>query len=172
LTTERRLVPSETGRPALLSIYLNDHLATAAGVLALARRAVGAHRGTAGAPDLGTLVAELAEDRRTLISIMARLDVPRTRYKEPLALAAERLGRLKPNGSLLRRSPLSSVVEVEALTLGVTANRSTWRTLKQLAATRPALDQDELDELISRANTQLAVLEQLREVAVREGLTA
>jgi hypothetical protein len=170
-TPERRVIPTGTGRPALLSVYLNDHLATATGVLALARRAAGSHRSTAGASDLGNLVGQLAEDRRTLIEIMARLDVPRTRYKEPLALAAERLGRWKPNGSLLRRSPLSSVVELEALTLGVTANRSTWRTLGQLIATRAALDPDELDTLVSRADSQLAVLEQLREVAVREALT-
>ncbi len=171
-TPEQRLVPTATGRPELLNVYLNDHLAAAAGVVALARRAAEAHRGTAGARDLAELVAQLVEDRRTLIAIMAQLDVPRTRYKEPLAVLAERLGRIKPNGSVFHRSPLSSVVEVEALVLGVTANRSGWRTLQQLSATRPGLDPDQLDELIGRAEHQLAVLARLTEVAVREALTA
>jgi hypothetical protein len=172
VTTPERVVPAERGRPELLSVYLDDHVAAAAGVLALARRAIGAHRGTAAAPDLQKLVAHLAEDRRTLIAIMGRLDVSRTRYKEPLALAAERLGRLKPNGSLLHRSPLSSVVELEALALGVTANRAVWRTLRQLSTTRPRLDRDQLDGLIARADSDLAVLEGLHEAAVREALTA
>jgi hypothetical protein len=172
LTTPERVVPGEKGRPELLKVYLDDHLAAAAGVLALARRTAGAHRGTAGASDLENLVAHLAEDRRTLIAIMARLEIPRTRYKEPLALAAERLGRLKPNGSLLHRSPLSSVVELEALTLGVTANRGVWRALRQLSTSRPLLDRDQLDGLIGRADATLAVLERLHEAAVREALTA
>lgn len=171
-TPERRLVPTETGRPQLLNIYLNDHLAAAAGVLALARRTAGAHRGTAGARGLTDLVAQLAEDHRTLVTIMAGLDVPRTRYKEPLALIAERLGRVKPNGSLLRRSPLSSVVELEALILGVTANRSVWRALQQLSASRARPDPDQLEGLIARAESQLAVLDGLRDVAVREALTS
>jgi hypothetical protein len=171
-TPERRVVPGETGRPELLNVYLNDHLAAAAGVLALARRAAGAHQNTAGARDLTELVAQLADDRQTLIRIMAGLRVPRARYKEPLALVAERLGRFKPNGSLLHRSPLSSVVEFEALILGVVANRSVWRALQQLSANRAELDADLLDKLLDRADSQLAVLEQLREAAVREALTA
>jgi hypothetical protein len=172
VTTPERVVPAEGGRPELLSVYLDDHVAAAAGVLALARRAAGAHRGTAAASDLEKLVAHLAEDRQALIAVMGDLNMSRTRYKEPLALAAERLGRLKPNGSLLRRSPLSSVVELEALTLGVTANRGVWRTLHQLSSTRPRLDRDQLDGLTARADSDIAALERLHEAAVREALTA
>jgi hypothetical protein len=171
LTTPERVVPGDGGRPELLNVYLQDHLAAAAGLLALARRTAGAHRGTAAASDLEQLVGHLAQDRQTLSAIMARLDVPRTRYKEPLALAAERLGRLKPNGSLLHRSPLSSIVELEALALGVTANRRVWRTLRQLSTARPLLDPHELDELIGRADSNIAVLERLHEAAVRDALT-
>jgi hypothetical protein len=169
-TPERRLIPAQTGRAQLLNIYLNDHLAAAVGVLALARRSAGAHHGTAGASELAELVSQLAEDRQTLLTIMARLNVPRTRYKEPLALAAERLGRVKPNGSLFHRSPLSSVVELEALTLGVLANRSVWRALQQLSASHAGLDTDQLEHLIGRADSQLAVLDGLRDAAVREAL--
>jgi hypothetical protein len=171
LTTPERVVPGAGGRPELLTVYLDDHLAAAAGALALARRAAGAHRGTAAASDLENLAAHLAQDRQTLIAIMARLHIRRTRYKEPLALAAERLGRLKPNGSLLHRSPLSSVVELEALTLGVTANRGVWRTLRQLSTARPLLDRDQFDGLIGRADSDLAVLERLHEAAVQDALT-
>jgi hypothetical protein len=34
-TPEQRLVPTATGRPELLNVYLNDHLAAAVGVVAL-----------------------------------------------------------------------------------------------------------------------------------------
>lgn len=167
-----RVVHAQQSRPHLLRIYLNDHLAGAAGGTALAHRLASSHKGTAAERELAELAREVDEDRDALIEIMGGLDIPRTYYKEPLALVAERLGRFKLNGSLLQRSPLSSVVELEAMGLGVTGKRSGWRSLRELADSDPRLDRTKLDTLIRRADDQIALLDRLRIQAVREAMSS
>jgi hypothetical protein len=103
--------------------------------------------------------------------MVRRLGVRRTLYKEPLALVAERLGRLKPNGAVVRRSPLSDVVEYEALALAIAAKRTLWRTLRAMAATRSELDAAELDSLARRADDQAETAERLRADAARLAFT-
>ena len=155
---------------ALLRIYLNDHLAGAAGGVALAARLARSHQGTTEATPLERLARDVAADRDSLLAIIGSLGLPRTYYKEAAALAGERLGRLKLNGSLIKRSPLSSVVELEVMTVGVTAKRSGWRSLRELSESDARLDSAQLDELIRRADDQLEVLEQLRIRAVKAAL--
>ncbi len=153
----------------LLGIYLNDHLAGAAGGVALARRVAGSRTGSEG-EQTRRLAQEIAEDRDSLIAIMGRLGVRRTFYKEPFAVLAERAGRWKTNGSVLRRSPLSDVVEYEMLTLGITGKHSGWLSLRELAPGRAELDVAELDVLIQRAEAQLELVQRLRIAAVGRGL--
>ena len=116
----------------LLGIYLNDHLAGATGGVELARRV--ARSGDA-ADDgvLRRLAAEIAADRDTLVEIMAALGVPVRGYKPYAAWIGEKAGRLKLNGHLLTRSPLSGLEELEMLRLGVTGKAAGWRTLRTLA---------------------------------------
>jgi hypothetical protein len=161
MADSHHVLPTAGPEPELLGIYLNDHLAGSAGGLELARRLAGSHRSTAAADDLAWLVEQVAEDRETLIRTMAQLGIPRTRYKEPLAWLAEKAGRLKPNGHLLSRSPLSSVVELEGMVLGVSGKLAAWRTLRVLADTDPRLDPAMVDHLIERAAAQIARLEPL-----------
>lgn len=168
MTTDR-LVPVPA-RPELLRVYLNDHLAGAAGGVALARRLAHAHRDTAAGAELADLAQQVAQDRTALVEIMASVGVTRELIKQPLALVAERLGRFKLNGTLLSRSPLSSVVELEAMALGVTGKAAVWRTLRELCGSEPRLDGARIEQLISRADQQLATLERLRVRAVREAL--
>jgi hypothetical protein len=146
----------------LLGIYLNDHLAGATGGLELARRTAGAHRGTAAATTLTRLAKEIEEDREALLEIMSALDVPVRQYKVASAWAAEKVGRLKLNGRLLDRSPLSSLVELEALRLGVEGKASLWRTLVLVAKHEQSLDSAPLDTLLYRAGSQLETLEAMR----------
>ena len=148
--------------PALLGIYLNDHLAGATGGVELARRAAAAHRESAVGTTLARLAEEVAEDRAVLLDTMRRLGVPARQYKAYAAWAAEKVGRLKPNGHLLNRSPLSTVVEVEALRLGVEGKGAMWRTLRSIADHDGRLDSEELDRLIDRARRQADTLEELR----------
>lgn len=145
-----------------LATYLNDHSAAAMGGAELVRRAASAQRGTRNGPELQRLADEVAEDRQSLLVMMRRLDVPIRQYKVAGGWALEKVGRLKLNGSVLSRSPLSSVVELEGLLMGVHGKLALWQTLRALADNEPRLDAVELDRLISRAEDQLKRLEDMR----------
>ena len=146
----------------LLGIYLNDHLAGATGGGELARRMAGSHPDPGQQATLGRLAADIAQDRMALLDLMAALGVPVRRYKVGVAWAAEKAGRLKLNGSLLGRSPLSNLEELEMLRLGVEGKAAGWRTLRELAKTDGRLRPGTLDELTSRAREQASLLEELR----------
>lgn len=162
-------VAARTGRPAhgLLGIYLNDHLAGATGGAELARRVAAVRRGGEAGEALRLFAAEVAADRAALLDIMTTLGIPVRAYKVCAGWIGEKAGRLKLNGHLLTRSPLSSLEELELLCLGVTGKAAGWRTLLSLAEADPRLDRGQLDGLIARADSQLELLEGLRVRAAR-----
>lgn len=148
--------------PSRLSIYLNDHFAAATAGVALARRAAGSNAGTDLADVLSRLVVELERDRDLLQATMRQLGIRRDPVKAAAAVAGERLGRLKLNGSVRGYSPLSRLVELEGLTLIVSARRACWRTLCELAQFDSRLDGQELDAAAAAAERHRAELEGLR----------
>jgi hypothetical protein len=156
------------GSHALLRVYLNDHLAGATSGVGLARRTARAHSGTPGGDALQRIAAEIAEDRAALLDIMRALDVPVRRYKIAGGWVLEKVSRLKPNRRLVRRSPLSSLIELEALRLGVEGKAAGWRALRVLATRPGPIDADRLDHLITRADEQAATVEELRLRAAAE----
>jgi hypothetical protein len=158
-------------RHTLLGIYLNDHLAGATGGLELARRTAVAHSGTEAATTLSSIAKEIEEDRESLLEIMAALQVPVRQYKIYAAWTAEKVGRLKLNGHLLDRSPLSSLVELEALRLGVEGKACLWRTMILVAANEPSLDVVRLNQLLARATSQRETLETTRMASSAEVFT-
>ena len=101
---------------------------------------------------LQRLAAEIAADRQALLKIMAALGIPARSYKRYAAWIGGEGRRLKLNGYLLTRSPLSSLEELELLRLGVEGKAAGWRTLRTLADRDTRLDSARLDELISRAS--------------------
>jgi hypothetical protein len=146
----------------LLGIYLNDHLAGATGGTELARRMAASRHLPAPGGVLQQLADEIAHDRAALLAMMAALGIPARAYKLYAAWIGEKAGRLKPNGYLLARSPLSGLEELEMLRLGVEGKAAGWRTLRALADHEPRLDAGQLDELIRTARQQADLLEDLR----------
>jgi hypothetical protein len=85
------------------------------------------------------------------------------RYKIGLGWVVEKAGRAKSNGFLVRRAPLSSLVELESLRMGVEAKRLMWQGLRAAGADRDgSLGADRLTELLHRARRQLETLEELQ----------
>lgn len=152
----------EVRQPELLAIYLNDHLAGASGGVGLARRAAAAQRSSQHGPALAELADQVAADRRALRELMAAIDVPVRTYKVFLGQAAEKVGRLKLNGRVATRSPLSSLVELEGLALGIQAKLAGWRTLRVVAERDARLDWRRIDDLITGAQRQADVVESIR----------
>ncbi|WP_063771112.1 hypothetical protein [Streptacidiphilus neutrinimicus] len=150
------------GFSPLLKIYLNDHLAGATAGVELLRRAARTHAGDTMGPTLAKLGAEVEQDRATLVNLMRAAGVAPQRGKAAAGWLAEKAGRLKFNGRLLSRSPLSDVWELELMRLGVEGKTSCWRTLRALAETDGRLDGAQLDGLIKRATRQAQTLEALR----------
>jgi hypothetical protein len=155
-----------------LAIYLNDHLAGSVVGTELAKRALRENRGSSFGELLEWLLRQILEDQATLQRLMAELGVSESRLKRALALALERVGRLKLNGQLTGYSPLSRLVELEGLMLGVTGKRALWIALQEIAGTEPRLREFDFDELRRRAEEQLATLERLRIEAARLALAA
>lgn len=146
----------------MLAIYLNDHLCGATAGVELARRTAGAHRRKPAGRRLAQIATEVDEDRDALLQVMRELDVPVRQYKVYAGWAAEKLGRLKFNGHLTQRSPLSDLLELEGLRLGVEGKRALWRTLRALGENEARLPVDRLDRLVARAERQIEALEELR----------
>ena len=148
--------------PNVLGIYLNDHLAGATAGTELARRIAGSAQDREEHATLHALAAEVAQDRATLLDIMAALGIAIRTYKVYAGWIGEKAGRLKFNGRIFARSPLSRLEELELLRLGVEGKAAGWRTLRVLADTDQRLEPARLDELIARAQRQAELLEDLR----------
>ena len=153
-----------------LAIYLNDHLAGATAARELARRSASSNRKSSYGPFLEALAQEIEEDRASLIEIMRALGVKVDNAKVLGGWTAEKLGRFKLNGSLVSYSPLSRLVELEVLSLGVHGKLALWRALELLEPDEPRLAGSELGALIARAETQLRGLEEQRVAAAAQAL--
>ena len=155
----------------LLEIYLADHLAAATAGVELARRAARNNASGPSGEQLRRLAGEIEEDRRTLEHIVATLGVRESRVKEAFAWVSERVGRLKLNGTLRTYSPLSRVIELEALSVGIAGKLALWRSLQsveQMPARLPELD---LEQLAQRAQQQRNEVEEQRLQAARDAFS-
>lgn len=155
-----------------LSIYLNDHLAGSVTGIELARRTLSSNRGTRYSEFLQWLVDQIEQDRQSLIGLMERLGIRRDPLKQAGAWGLEKVGRLKLNGRLLGYSPLSRLVEIEGLWMGVNGKLAMWRSLVAVADLDPRLDPIWLVELEARAEEQLRRLDEHHTLASREALAA
>ena len=153
----------------LLSIYLNDHLVGSSAGRDLFRRAAKSHQGTDRGPELTSLAREIDEDRATQLRIMRDLGISPSQPRILAGRIAETIGRLKPNGTVLQRSPLSDVVELEGLRVAVAGKAAGWEVLVQLAETDSRLSKDQLVDLRSRAHHQA---ERLRALHLRAAAEA
>lgn len=137
----------------LLSIYLNDHLAAATAGVELADRVAGQHQGERG-EELARLAEEIRADREALRELMRRFEVGEDPVKTAAGWLGEKAGRLKPNAHLLRRSPLSDVLELEALRAGTAARIAGFQVLRAVAVHDGRASREELERLLDRAQDQ------------------
>jgi hypothetical protein len=154
--------------PELLGIYCNDHLASATGGIELVGRMLSTHKGDRFEEPLEQLLGELREEKSAYLGIMAALGIPVRQYKQLGVWVAEKITRVKLNGRLLSRSPLSDLLEFEFLASGVRAKRSGFETLRIAAEVDPRLPAGELDRLIDQAHRQYVWLTAARREVAAE----
>lgn len=136
----------------LLHVYLQDHHAGSAAGLDLFRRVADGHSRPEVASAVGVIADEVEQDQQSLEQLMSAVGARPSLAKDVPARAAEKLGQLKANNRLTSRSPLSDLLELEALTATVYAKLLGWKTLQQLDD--PRLPADELQRLVDRAVDQ------------------
>jgi len=151
----------------MLAIYLNDHLAGATLGVELARRLRASNEDDArfGAP-LADICAEIEADRATLERVMDLLGIRRGLVKPAGAWLSEKLGRLKLNGQLRGYSPLSRLVELELLFIGITGKMQMWDALQHTLGGN--LAEFDFGQLAERASGQRDRVQELHLAAARE----
>jgi hypothetical protein len=153
-----------------LATYLNDHLGGSATGRQLAHRTLQANRGNEYGVVLEDVARQIEEDVASLEMVMDRLGVKPDRVKEAMGWTFEKFGRLKLNGQLLGYSPLSRLVELEALMLGISGKLAMWHALRPWLGNDPRIQGIDLEELTERAKQQRATVESLRRRASVEAL--
>jgi nucleoside-diphosphate-sugar epimerase len=148
----------------LLGIYLSDHLMGATGGVNRIERMAKAYADTELGPELGRLATEIGAARRELAALIDRLDLPSKPHRQAAAWVAEHVGRLKLNGRLLSRSPLSVVLELEIMRAAVAGQLGLWQTLVDLAP-ELGLPTEPFEDLAERSRGFQSRLERLHEKA-------
>jgi hypothetical protein len=160
--------PGGIRNPDLLAVYCNDHLMAATGGIELVSRMLSTHRGKPYEPHLESLLGELREEKTALQSTMRALGIPVRQYKQLATWVGEKFSRLKLNGRLLSRSPLSDLIEFEFIATAVLGKRAGFETLREVAEADDRIDKELFERLIHQADEQHEWLsEARREVAAR-----
>ncbi|GAA4902936.1 hypothetical protein GCM10025789_22180 [Tessaracoccus lubricantis] len=115
-------------------------------------------------PEVRTAVARIAQDiekaQDELEAIMKRFGAKPNAAKDLMAKAGEKVTRMKMNREVTKRSPLSDVVELEALMDAVHAQSRGWQILLQIDGDA-GLDRGQLTDLFARARSHETELEEL-----------
>ena len=115
-----------------LAVHLRDHHA-----LLMALRELCARIGSSSPVDAERALArgigqDAQADLRDLEVVLRTYGSAPSRARTAAVRAGERIGRLKSNGTLLRRSPMTSVVELEGCQLLLESVRALWAGLDHL----------------------------------------
>jgi hypothetical protein len=153
-----------------LATYLNDHRAGATGAMQLLERAIEQNRGTEFEPFLDHLLQEIQHDVQVLEGLMDKLGIEVDRFKRVVAWVGEKAARAKLSLPIGGYSASSRLLQLEALTTGVTGKLSLWQVLHEVSGD-PALTGFDAERYIARAQEQLAGLEENRRRAAKLALT-
>lgn len=160
---ERASAPDEDAKE-LLNVYLADHLAGATAGSSRMARMADAYVDTPMYAQLSTLASELRAERAFLRQLIKDLDLKPLRYRRVIAWAGEHAGRLKGNGRVVRRSPLTMLLESELMRSAVVGKLGLWQTLRDHSATL-GLDPDVFQRLADVARRQISMLDEVHAYA-------
>jgi hypothetical protein len=156
---------SHPDQPRLLRAYIADHLQLMRAGQELALRVAGRERD----PRITGLTEDAAKELRRqqalAVAFLRQLGASPPRLRLALGALAERAGRLKPNGRLLRASPLAPVVELEVLEAMLQSAARFWRVVE-------AAEVAEDDLVAGAARAAEALVEPLEELRRELGARA
>ena len=155
--------------PTPLVILLRNHQAGGTAAIDFARRAARGQRGRPYAEELRRVAAEWREDLDFNESVMRRLGVRSSPLQVGALRLGERIGRLKPNGHLVRRAPLSDVIELEGLIAAVHIKVAGWRA-GLASGVLTDEETERLHSLLTRAESQADRLTAMHQQAATDVL--
>ena len=136
--------------------------------MSLAKRIAKQNHGNEFGREMSQIAAAIEEDQAALERILESVGARSRRWRQAGALLGERVSRLKPNGKLFSYSPLSRVLELEGLIIGVSGKLQLWRSLLEARSRDSRLDVAMLERLRERAEEQRRQLEQLHARAAKQ----
>jgi hypothetical protein len=143
-----------------LQIYLEDHLAGAAGAVQLLEALRDQHAPEPVGRFAADILAEVEADRETLRALATRIGGGSHPVKEAAAWLAEKASRLKLSREIA--GELGAFEALEALALGIHGKRALWCALAVAAPFDARLRSVDLNGLIARAESQHARVEEYR----------
>lgn len=148
----------------LLGLYLSDHLTGATAGAERIERMAADFVDTPVFAALSELAAEIRGEHLYVRHLIGELGLRRRPVAEAVSWVGERVGRLKSNGSLLKRSPMTLVLEVELMRSAVIGKLGMWQTLDDNAEAL-GLDAEQFREFAQKAEHQREVLDTVHSYA-------
>ena len=108
---------------------------------------------------------ELFEERAFLRGLAEGIGASDPRLPALAAQVGEKLGRLKPNGSLVHRTALTDVVDLEAMHDAVSGKVAGWYALLQVDDRR--VDKAEVERLLQQGLDQVERLRVVHQASAR-----
>jgi hypothetical protein len=143
-----------------LEVYLTDHLAGATAGVNLAEMAAEEHRSDEHGPFFGEITSEIKADHAKLESLIADLGVQKSATKTAAAELGSKIMAPKFVGG--DDDNLNAFITLETLSMGVEGKICMWKALKTVEDGYPTLKSYDLDELISRGESQRQRIEAAR----------
>ena len=151
-----------------LAVYLNDHLAGSAAGLTLMDDLASRVEGTALAPKLRALAAEVREDQQLLRETLDRLAAGERRVAQAAAWLGEKVSE-KRLALAARNHPALGLLEgLESIALGLQGKLAIFRVLAELGALDPRLTGLPYGARTDRTVLQHGMIEAERRAAARE----
>lgn len=149
-----------------LTTYLNDHLMGASTAIEIVEQF--ASEATDLKSFLEELKADIEADRKEVIDLMARLDIPQSRVRKASGWLAEQVAEMK---FAMEDDSLRRLERLEAVSLGIQGKLSLWRALYAASKIDDRLQGLDYERLTERARDQRDRVEALRIDAAKSALT-
>jgi hypothetical protein len=146
----------------VLGIYLEDHHGGSSAGVELAERLRREHEGTPFGTVMLGLVADIKQDRKVLEELIERVEADKSAVKQAAGWVAEKAARLRLNPAMTGSSELTTLMQIETLSLGIEGKRLLWLVLARVAERDERLAGIDFDRLIGRAESQRETLESYR----------
>ncbi len=153
----------------LLELYLSDHLTGATAGANRAERMAEDFVDTPVYPQLARLAQEIRAERTFLRNLIDDLGFQRKAHRQAAAWAGERIGRLKANGKILERSPMTMLLEADLMRSAIHGKLGVWQTLRDHAPSL-GLDPQVFEDLIEAFLGQEKLLDEVHHYARQRAL--